>query len=90
MSTSRKLFTEFLECLRHLDRSIDRCVDLFADDGVFEFPYFTSLGMPWRFSGKAEVRQVLELIASHFSAFTLSKGRLLELQMQEQSCCRRH
>ena len=63
MSTSRKRFTEFLECLRHLDRSIDRCVDLFADDGVFEFPYFTSLGMPWRVSGKAEVRQVLELIA---------------------------
>jgi ketosteroid isomerase-like protein len=80
MSTSRKLFTEFLECLRHLDRSIDRCVDLFADDGVFEFPYFTSLGMPWRFSGKAEVRQVLELIASHFSAFTLSNIEIHEVK----------
>ena len=72
MSTSRELIEEFFDCLRHLDSSVDRCVDLFADDGVFEFPYFTTLGMPSRFEGKVAVRQVLELIRSHFSSFTLS------------------
>jgi ketosteroid isomerase-like protein len=80
MSTSRQLFTEFLECLRHIETSIDRCVDLFADDGVFEFPYFTSLGMPWRFSGKTEIRQVLELIASHFPGFTVSNIEIHEVK----------
>jgi ketosteroid isomerase-like protein len=72
MSTSRELLNEFFDCLRNLDSSIDRCVDLFADDGVFEFPYFPVLGMPSRFQGKAALREVLGMINAHFSAFTLS------------------
>jgi len=72
MLTSRELITEFFDCLRHLDSSVDRCVDLFADDGVFEFPYFPTLGMQSRFEGRDAVGTVLELIRSHFSSFTLS------------------
>ncbi len=72
MPTSTDLLAEFFDCLRDFDRSIDRCADLFADDGVFEFPYFITLGMPWRFEGKAAVREVLKLIGSHFESFTLS------------------
>jgi ketosteroid isomerase-like protein len=80
MSTARELITEFFDCLRNLDGSIDRCVDLFADDGVFEFPYFPTLGMPWRFEGKAAVREVLELIRSHFSSFALSNIEVHEVK----------
>jgi ketosteroid isomerase-like protein len=72
MLTSRELITEFFDCLRHLDSSVDRCVDLFADDGVFEFPYFPTLGMQSRYEGRDAVRAVLELIRAHFSSFTLS------------------
>ena len=80
MSTSRKLITEFFDCLEHLDSSIDRCVGLFADDGVFEFPYFPVLGMPSRFQGKVALREVLELIRSHFSSFTLSNIEIHEVK----------
>jgi ketosteroid isomerase-like protein len=72
MSSSRELLNAFFNCLRDLEHSIDRCVDLFADDGVFEFPYFSVLGMPTRFQGKAELRQVLGMINARFSAFTVS------------------
>lgn len=79
MLSSRNLIAEFFACLRDLDSSIDRCVDLFADDGVFEFPYFPTLGMQSRFEGKAAVRAVLELIRSHFSSFTLSNIEIHEV-----------
>jgi ketosteroid isomerase-like protein len=80
MSTSRTLLNAFFDCLRNLDGSIDKCVDLFADDGVFEFPYFSVLGMPTRFQGKAELRQVLEMINAHFSGFTLSNIEIHEVK----------
>jgi ketosteroid isomerase-like protein len=72
MPTSRELIEQFFDCLRNLDSSVERCVALFADDGVFEFPYFTTLGMPSRFAGKVAVREVLEIIRAHFMSFTLS------------------
>jgi ketosteroid isomerase-like protein len=80
MSTSRELITEFFDCLRNLSTSVDRCVQLFADDGVFEFPYLSTLGMETRFKGKAAIRGVLELIRSHFSSFTLSNISIHELK----------
>lgn len=80
MSTAHELLTEFFDCLRTIDSSIDKCVDLFADDGVFEFPYLSSLGMPTRFEGKVAVRGVLELIRSHFSSFALSNINVHELK----------
>lgn len=79
MSTSHEVLEEFFECLRHLDSSIDRCVDLFADDGVFEFPYTPTLGIPSRFEGKEGVRGVVKLIASHFPAFTVSNVTIHEV-----------
>jgi len=79
MRKAHELLTEFFDCLRNLDTSVDQCVDLFAEDGVFEFPYLATLGMPNRFEGKASVRDVLNLIKSHFASFTLSKIRIHEL-----------
>lgn len=80
MSSSTELINEFFDCLRNLGTSVDRCVDLFADDGVFEFPYFSTLGMPTRFEGKAAVREVLNLIRSRFSSFTVSNISIYELK----------
>ena len=80
MSKAHELITQFLDCLKTFDASVDRCVDLFADDGVFEFPYLSTLGMPNRFAGKTAVREVLNLIGSHFSAFTVSNVTIHELK----------
>lgn len=79
MSTHRHLFTQFLDCLTDLENAIDRCVDLFAEDGVFEFPYMPTIGMPARCAGKDQVRAVLGLIAAHFPRFTVSRVDMHEL-----------
>ena len=81
MSTAaRKLLAEFFDCLRNLNASVDRCIALFADDGVFEFPYMPTIGIPARFQGHAAIRGVLELIRSHFPSFTLSNITIHELK----------
>jgi len=80
MSSANDLINEFFDCLKNLSTSVDRCVELFADDGVFEFPYFATLGMPVRFEGKAAVREVLNLIRSRFSSFTVSNVSIYELK----------
>ncbi|MBI0325778.1 nuclear transport factor 2 family protein [Burkholderia plantarii] len=80
MSTARELISEFFDCLRNLDTSVDRCVDLFADDGVFELPYFPSIGIDPRFEGKDAIRRAFELIRSHFSSFMLSNIEIHELK----------
>jgi uncharacterized protein len=80
MSTARELLTEFFDCLRTLNTSVDRCVALFADDGVFEFPYMPAIGIPARFQGHEAIRGVLELIRSHFPSFTLSNIEIHDLK----------
>jgi uncharacterized protein len=77
MATPRELLTEFFDCLRNLNTSVDRCVALF---GVFEFPYMPTIGIPARFQGHAAIRGVLELIRSHFPSFTLSNIEIHELK----------
>lgn len=80
MSTGRELLTEFFECLKNLDTSVERCVGLFAEDGVFEFPYMPTIGIEARFQGHDAIRGVLELIRSHFPSFTLSNIQIHELK----------
>jgi uncharacterized protein len=81
MSTAaRELLAEFFDCLRNLDTSVDHCVALFADDGAFEFPYMPTIGIPGRFQGHDAIRGVLELIRSHFPAFTLSNIDIHDLK----------
>lgn len=80
MSTARELLTEFFECLRNLNTSVDRCGALFAEDGVFEFPYMPTIGIPARFRGHEAIRGVLELIRSHFPSFTLSNIQIHDLK----------
>jgi uncharacterized protein len=80
MSAARELINAFFDCLRNLDEEVDRCVALFADDGVFEFPYMPTIGIDARFAGHDAIRGVLELIRSHFSYFTLSDIDIHELK----------
>lgn len=80
MMRAHALLNEFFDCLTHLSTSIDRCVDLFADDGVFEFPYFSTLGLNSRYEGKAAIREVLTVIRSRFSSFTFSNVTVHELK----------
>ena len=80
MSTARERLAEFFDCLRTLNTSVDRCVALFADDGVFEFPYMPTIGIPAHFQGHEAIRGVLELIRSHFPSFTLSNIEIHDLK----------
>lgn len=80
MSTGRKLLAEFFDCLQKLNTSVDRCVALFAEDGVFEFPYMPTIGIEARFQGHEAIRGVLELIRSHFPSFTLSNIEIHDLK----------
>lgn len=80
MSNAQDVITEFFDCLRNLDTSVDRCAGLFADDGVFELPYFPTIGINPRFEGREAIRGAFELIRSHFSSFTLSNIQLHELK----------
>jgi ketosteroid isomerase-like protein len=72
MSTAKELLLEFLDCLRNLDTSMDRAVSLFAEDGVWELPYFPTIGIDRSFEGRAAIRGALELVRAHFSSFALS------------------
>jgi ketosteroid isomerase-like protein len=80
MSTGRELLAEFFDCLQKLNTSVDRCVALFAEDGVFEFPYMPTIGVEARFQGHEAIRGVLELIRSHFPSFTLSNIEIHDLK----------
>ncbi|MBV9875870.1 MAG: PhzA/PhzB family protein [Verrucomicrobia bacterium] len=80
MSKALELITKYFDCLKTFDASVDRCADLFADNGTFDFPYLSSVGMPTCFEGKAAVREVLNIIRAHFSSFTVSKIEIYELK----------
>lgn len=66
------MVSELLDCLRSLDSSIDRYVDLFAEDGACEFPDLPTLGMADRFEGWKKIRPVLGVVYAHFRRFTVS------------------
>ena len=78
MSLAREVLDQFFNCLRDLNHSVDRIVDLFAADGASEFPYLATLGLPNVFKGPAEIRGVWELISSKFSAFEISNVEIYQ------------
>jgi ketosteroid isomerase-like protein len=80
MSTARELLNEFFVCLQNIETSVDRCVALFAKDGIFEFPYMPTIGIPARFEGHEEIRGVLGLIGAHFPAFAVSNIEIHDLK----------
>ncbi len=55
--TARQLLDAFIESTA---RQPTNTQTLFADDGVYESPYLESLGLPWRYRGRAEVARCLD------------------------------
>jgi putative intracellular protease/amidase len=56
--TARELLLDWL--LNY--RDIDHAVSLFAEYGVIELPYLTSVGIKARYHGRAEIREFFELL----------------------------
>jgi ketosteroid isomerase-like protein len=66
VTTAKAIAQQFLADLNH----IDRCVDLFAEDGVFEFPYLHEIGQQTRFEGKDAIRSLFERVLAQLSPLT--------------------
>lgn len=54
-----------------LDRinDIESFLDLFADDGVFEFPQLRTIGLPSWYEGESAIRSLLQMVQSKVSPF---------------------
>ncbi|MEA9358439.1 PhzA/PhzB family protein [Bacteriovorax sp. PP10] len=56
MKSARELMQTYLDNFHH-DTSVS--LDVFAEEGVIEFPYLKSIGMPERYSGKKNIGELL-------------------------------
>jgi ketosteroid isomerase-like protein len=65
MSDAKTLFNEYLRNFR--DR--DKASALFAEDGVFEMPFFVSLGLPSRFEGPEGVKSLISTVLEFYPEF---------------------
>ena len=68
MSDAKTLLKEYLRNFR--DR--EKASALFAEDGVFEMPFFVSLGLPNRFEGPAGVRGLLGTVLGFYPEFEVN------------------
>jgi ketosteroid isomerase-like protein len=59
---------------QYFDRinDIESFLDLFADDGVFEFSQLRTIGLPTRYEGKSAIRSLLQMVQSKVSPFTFN------------------
>ncbi|MBC7712810.1 MAG: PhzA/PhzB family protein [Rhizobacter sp.] len=44
-------------------------LDVFAEDGVIEFPYLSSIGMPVSYNGRKKIEELLVNLKSTFPGF---------------------
>jgi|SRR5471032_2077180 len=58
MKTAKQLLVEFLP----LFDQPEKAAQLFAEDGAIELPYLSDLGMPARYSGRAEIVALFTLL----------------------------
>jgi len=65
MSDAKALLREYLVNFR----DIETTSSLFADDGVFEMPFFVSLGLPNRFEGPEGVKNLLTTVLGFYPEF---------------------
>ena len=65
MSDAKTLLKEDLRNFR--DR--DKVSALFAEDGVFEMPFFVSLGLPTRFEGPEGVKSLISTVLEFYPEF---------------------
>ena len=66
MKTAKELFMAYHENINQTDVAIN----LFADDAAIEMPYFNSLNLPWRWSGKEAIYGFLKNLPAMFPGFT--------------------
>jgi hypothetical protein len=67
MRTARELLQALLDAMA---RHPGTAHELFAEHGAYEAPYLESLGVPWRYPGRAEVEQRLGAIHELFPELT--------------------
>jgi SnoaL-like domain len=68
MSDAKTLLKEYLSNFR--DR--EKASALFADDGVFEMPFFVSLGLPSRFDGPEGVKGLISTVLEFYPEFEVN------------------
>jgi hypothetical protein len=67
MSDAKTLLKEFLGNFRDPEKA----AALFAEDGVFEMPFFVSLGLPNRFVGREGVKGLLTTVLQAYPDFEI-------------------
>lgn len=72
IKTAKELLLGYLENINDPDKAIQ----LFADDAAIELPYLDSLGMPWRWEGKAVLYNFLKNLPKTFPGFTFQNIRI--------------
>ena len=68
MSDAKTLLKEYLRNFR--DR--EKASALFAEDGVFEMPFFVSLGLPNRFDGPEGVKSLISTVLEFYPGFEVN------------------
>jgi hypothetical protein len=80
MQTAREIFKKFTESLQNPYVATETCLELFADDAVFEFPYAPTLGLPARHEGKEQIRALLDMIRTAIPPYLVSKVVVHEMK----------
>lgn len=67
MSDAKTLLMEYLSNFRDSEKASA----LFAEDGVFEMPFFVSLGLPPRFEGPEGVKSAIDTVLGFYPGFAV-------------------
>lgn len=73
MTTAKELLTAYLE---NIDNAA-KVITLFADDAAIELPYLSSLGLPWRMSGKDVLYKFFQTLPKTFPGFKFQNIQIL-------------
>jgi len=65
MKTAKELLMAYLQNINNADEVIA----LFSDDAAIELPYLSSLGLPWRWSGKETLYKFFQALPKTFPGF---------------------
>lgn len=65
MVNAKELLMAYLQNINNADEAIT----LFADDAAIELPYLSSLGLPWRWSGRETLYKFLQNLPKTFPGF---------------------
>lgn len=72
MKTAKELLMAYLQNINNADEAIA----LFSEDAAIELPYLSSLGLPWRWSGKDTLYKFLQNLPKTFPGFQFQNIRI--------------